>query len=73
MCRSTSFTPARLIYIQSPLHPCQQQRCTSLVDERKPPKKIQQTHIDLLIYMGVILVRYSYINSVDYVSGCMAI
>ncbi|SGY86663.1 UvrABC system protein A-Excinuclease ABC subunit A [Moritella viscosa] len=55
------------------MHPCQQQRCTSLVDERKPPKKIQQTHIDLLIYMGVILVRYSYINSVDYVSGCMAI
>jgi len=50
------FTPARLIYIQSSLHPCQQQCCTSLVDRRKPPKKIQQTHIDLLIYMKVILV-----------------
>lgn len=66
------FTPARLTYIQFFLHPCQQLCCTNLIDRRKPPKKIQQTHIDLLIYMSAILVTSDYINSVDWVSGYMA-
>ncbi|MFT7680929.1 MAG: hypothetical protein ACI935_000362 [Moritella dasanensis] len=71
-CRSTSFHPC-----QADLHSIffaslQQLCCTSLVDRRKPPKKIQQTHIDLLIYMCVILVTSDYINSADSVSGNMA-